>query len=205
MTFEETLARLFDRRILLCDETVNDACVGRLRVGFINLNLLDSTRQIRFYIDVRSGDVDEALRLVSTMDTIDAPIVGLVDGRCDILGLALLQTCDVRLATRFATFSIQKISSSTSFRYSGHDIVEKYTEYGAHLELMQKRLHQVIVGKREGAGLRSNRLMEFYENQKVFFGEDALRLGFVDQVVDGNNFWAGDSVLVPSKIGFDIK
>ena len=153
---------------------------------------------------MRSGDVDEALCLVSTMDTIDAPIVGLVDGRCDVLGLAFLQTCDVRLATRFATFGIQRISSSTSFRHNGHNILEKYTEYSAHLELMQKKLDRVIVGKREGAELRSNRLMEFYENQNAFFGEDALRLGFIDEVVDGSGFWAGDSVLVPSKIGFNI-
>lgn len=105
MTFDETLHRLFERRILLCDEIINDACVGRLRVGFINLNLLSGEKPIRLYIDTRSGDVDEALRLVSTMYTIDAPIVGLVDGRCEALGLALLQSCDVRLMTRFAHHS----------------------------------------------------------------------------------------------------
>lgn len=202
MTFEETLARLFDRRILLCDEIVNDQSTGRLRVGFINLNLLDGARPIRFYIDVRMGDVDEALRLASTMDTIEAPIVGLVDGRCDTLGLALLQSCDIRLATRFASFAPQRIWSSSSFRYSGTSIRERCAALCSHLELMQRKLDGVIVGKRKDAGLRSLYLQEGYDEQKTFCGEEAFALGFVDQIIEESGFWTGEQVLIPSKIGF---
>ncbi len=202
MTFEETLSRLFDRRIMLCDETINDACVGRLRVGFINLNLLDGVKPIRFYVDTRGGEVDEALRLVGTMDTIDAPIIGLVDGRCDILGLALLQSCDVRLTTRFASFAVQGISTSSSFRYNGNNVLERYTLYGKHLEIMQTKLDRIVVGKREGAGLRSMRLKEMYEQHAVICGEDLARMGFIDEVIESKGFWAGEPVLIPSRIGY---
>lgn len=202
MTFEETLSRLFDRRILLCDEAVNDVSVGRLRVGFINLNLLDGEKAIRFYIDTRSGDVDETLRLVSTMDTIDAPIIALADGRSDILGLALLQACDVRLSTRFAAFSIQGITSSSSYRYSGNNVQERYTLYGKHLEMMQEKLDRVVVGKREGSALRSMRLKEMYEQNTVVCGEDLAKTGFIDEIIESKGFWAGERVLIPSRIGF---
>ncbi len=202
MTSEETLSRCFDRRILLCDETVSDPCVSRLRIGFINLNLLESVRPIRFYIDTRGGDVDEVLRLISTMDTIDAPIIGLVDGRCDMLGMSLLQSCDIRFATRFAEFKFEKISSSTSFRYAGQDHGERHTLYGKHLQQRQEKLDRVIVGKREGAGLRSLRLKEFYEQYAVVCGEDLAGSGFIDEIVDSSGCWAGEDVMLPGKIGF---
>lgn len=202
MTFEEMLARFFDQRILLCEENINDACVGRLRSGFLGLNLLSREKPIRLAIDIRGGDVDEALRLVGTMDMIDAPIIGLVDGRCDVLGLALLQTCDVRLVTRFPSITIQKIFSSSSFYYTGNDLVEKHTLHGKHLDSMQKQLDTVIVGRREDAGLRSTGLQELYGQHAVVFGEDLARMGFADEVVDSEGFWTGEDVVIPGRIGF---
>lgn len=201
MTFEELVNGLYDRRILLSEENINDSCVGRLRMQFIQLNLRDSRTPIRFYIDTRYGDVDEALSLVSTMGTIDAPIIGLVDGKCDAYGLALLQSCGIRLSTPFARFKLQRISSSSSFCYNGTNISEKFTKLGAHLELMQEKLDRVIMGKREGRELRGLHLREYYDEQKVFFGEDAPTLGFVDEVV-GKGIWEGEHIVLPSKIGF---
>lgn len=202
MTFEETVARLFDRRILLSEEIIDDRSTGRLRVGFINLNLLDGVRPIRFYIDTRGGDVDEALRLVSTMQTIDAQIIGLVDGRCDILGLALLQACDVRLATRFSLFSIQRVSSSSSFDYAGSHLAAKYGAFGDHLERMQDKLDSVIVGAHESAELKKENLASLYEKKSALHADEVCEMGFIDAIVEKEGFWQGESMLSPGKIGY---
>lgn len=182
---QEVLHGLLQQRVLFLGEDITENRLNDIRVEIVRMALA-SSEEITLIIDTRGGDCEPTLWFVDFLQTIDVPVVGVVNGKCYSCGIFILQGCAERKATMHSQFYIH--STEGTFRYSPFDkkLEEKWK---VSLEQSGRILTQMNALLAERANVSLEMVQEWCRKGDDldwhFSTQEALEMGLLDSISTG--------------------
>lgn len=169
--FEALLAK---RQILLQDDVDNDLQEKITRL-ILYLNTLDKT-PITLFIDSYGGKTEISLRICDALQQSLAEVRGVVTAVAASAGFRILQSCHRRLAypNSHLLFHAPAIND---LRVDSDDFAEAIKK---NQELHEEQLK--VYAKRSKQSLEQ--LREWSKKEKRFTAVEALKVGFLDEIIE---------------------
>ncbi len=181
---EEIAKKLLERRILVMTGEITKEKVDEVRSGLIWLNAL-SNDEIKLIIDTKGGECEPGFWLVDFVQMLSAPVIGIVNGECYSIGIAILQGCRKRLATPHSWFQVH--FTGGTFRYAPRD-EKREKKFEIRLTQSQKVQEQMLQLLSSRTGKTPKEIIALCEKGEKydwrFSASEAKELGFVDKVVE---------------------
>ena len=166
-------ALLTKRQILLQGDTDDDLREKITRL-ILYLNAIDHT-PITLFIDSCGGNTDLSLSICDVIQYSQASVIGLAVGDAQSAGFRILQACDQRLAYPWARFMFHAPA------VNGKSIdSDDWDQHIANVQEYHNEQLNVYV-KRSGRSL--NFCKKWAKEERRFFAPEALRLGFLDEII----------------------
>jgi ATP-dependent Clp protease protease subunit len=180
------LERLYGRRIVLLGSDIKQGVADEVRAKLLEM-ALESKEEIRLLIDSNGGYSESSLSICDTIACLEAPVTGIVIGKCYSMAVTVLQCCKKRLSLPNATFLLHYISSHFDISYHLPEvdfraILERRIEEGRANQLKNER----IIANRTGLSIEVVRkLMRDGDvlDSHLSAGE-AKMYGLIEQIVE---------------------
>lgn len=183
--FDESLAK---KRIVLLDGDIDQENVNRVRFLLAFLNT-QSTEEIKLVIDSSGGSVEQGLFLFDALKLSKAPIIGIVNGRCDSTALVVLQGCKKRVATKHSLFFTHFISHSIKFILD-EDFEKKISAFIEEGKRNQQYFEEILSQR---TGKTVDKIKELMkggeETRKILSSQEAKEIVLIDEVVEEYNLF----------------
>ena len=182
---KELLDIMAKKRILSINGSIDNGSLAALKEKMLYM-AETSENPIFVVIDSNGGNLDEVWGFCDTIPMITNVVIGLVIGKCYSAAFAILQACDLRLATPGSRFMPHHIIMRPSFSLYETDkkIKDKFDRLLSALRQNQKYLEKIVVRR---SGLKPSVVKKVYNEgdslEKVMNIREALDMNFVDNVV----------------------
>ncbi len=170
----EIVEALLAKRHILLQGPVEGLLQARITRLILYLNALDD-RPITLLIDSGGGETETSLLICDAIEQSHAVVSGLVVADVFSAAFRILQSCHRRLA--YPRARLQFHAPATNGKRVDEDNWNKYI-IRIH-ELHEEQLH--VYAKRSKQSIRS--LRKWAKEQKFFTAAEALKLGFLDELV----------------------
>lgn len=184
MELKELTEKLLERRVILLTGDVTTERIDAVRGHLLQLNVI-SNEEIKVVIDTKGGDCEPGFWLVDLVQTLNAPVTGIVTGECYSTGVAILQGCRKRLATPHSWFQVHFVSGTFRYTHREKDLMKKFELRVARTQKVQEQTFRLL-SSRTGKSLEEiTALCEKGENcDWKFDASEAKELGFIDEIVE---------------------
>ncbi|MBI3020064.1 MAG: ATP-dependent Clp protease proteolytic subunit [Parcubacteria group bacterium] len=193
--------KLLARGIIPIVGKIDDDTLKNTAGAIERLRGTDTQTRITLFFHTSGGDCQPALWLMDFIRMTKTEVTGIVCGKYNSIGIALLQACATRYATPFSEFFPHMMSGT--FRYSAFEKNAKKNfarEYERTTNL-QKRVME-LVAERSRKSMED--VMELYRRGEErgdyrLTATDALAFGLIDGIIDGApyNYFADDESSAP--------
>lgn len=171
-SLEEVNKKLAEQRRLLLRGSVNGKSQEMLCTMLLMLDI-EKPAPIRLEIDSGGGDADMGRYISDTIRSLQSVVVGVVAGYAGSAAFTVLQSCDIRVA--WPNGQVMFHSVSTSIEVGKADLSFRL-QSGKRLN--EKNL--VELAERSGQPLK--KLRQWSRQARVWSADEALQLGFIDQI-----------------------
>ena len=169
------------RRILLF-EGVNQDSIN-VAIDLVGAFLLSGVSNAEVFINSSGGSLELAQHLYDVIIASKINFRGLVMGKCMSAAVTVLQACQVRHALPNTRLLVHKGTRKLEYTLAFDSLIEEaYTKLKvAHEEIKLVEIkNKTIIQSR----IKDLDLFEsYYKEDKVFFAEDALKMGLIDEIV----------------------
>jgi ATP-dependent Clp protease protease subunit len=173
----DPVALLFKNRIIMVTGEVNQQMSYNIIAQLKKLEILDNTEEITMLINSPGGSIIDGLAIYDMMREIKCPIKTVGTGMMASMGSVLLAGGDTRLMTRHGQLMIHQGSTQAKGQPTE---VEIGADFMARLMDRLKQLYEDHIGlTKEYWGIVLNR-------DTWLTAEQALKIGFIDKVVDNS-------------------
>ena len=182
---KELLDVMAKKRILFINGSIDNLSLAMLKEKMLYM-AETSENQIFVVIDSNGGSLEEVWGFCDEIPMISNVVIGLVIGKCYSAAFAVLQACDLRLATPGSRFMPHHITIKPSFSLYETDkkIKDKLARQLFESRQNQKYLEKIVVRR---SGLKPSVVNKVYNEgdslEKVMNIHEALDMNFVDNVV----------------------
>jgi ATP-dependent Clp protease protease subunit len=183
--------RLFDQRLVLLFGYLDWDLATRVVAQMVALDALGGHR-ITMHVDCPNGDVEAALLLMDTVDTLHVPVHGFATGLVGGAALGVLASAHHRTAFPHARFQLVEPHAGGDLEGAADRLVSKARQHEDMLTALVQRLARVALRAPETIhrDLREGRYLTAFE---------AVQYGLVEGVASsadrrwaGSGFRAGD-------------
>jgi len=197
MSYEEDL---FKTRQILFPRFINAQTAEKLIEKLLHLNAVDHEQEIKILFDSTGGEIVEGLAIYDIINTIRAPVTGIVYGDAYSMAAIVLQGCRYRKATPHARILVHSARVSIPIpiklvteapkneepwteEYYELEVQEGATEQRlfAYLEEVEDMIN--IVSDRTGKDIKE--IVDLFNLDFIMSADDALAWGLIDEVIDG--------------------
>jgi ATP-dependent Clp protease protease subunit len=168
---------LLDQRQILLQGSVDDKAQERITRLIFYLNAQEAKSPVKLLIDSMGGSCTPGGYICDMIRTSAVPVHGIVIGVCGSAAFDILQVCQKRIAHQnsHVLFHSRRL---TDFRIQQNrkvmiELLDKYR--------LQDEQALKLLAKRSGQSLR--RLKKWAEEEKKFTAVEALKLGFLDEII----------------------
>jgi ATP-dependent Clp protease, protease subunit len=187
------------RRILTLGDNIQKPKMDELRTWISILMNKDPDKEIYLLIDSGGGACKPALAFYDYIRLIDAPVVGIVNGKCGSSAVTAYLACKRRLATPNSRFWVHDISTEFNVvidrgrlwleSYIRQQVDESIETYNAIREIYRAR-----------TGHPQEELDQLVEDgqklNKYFSADEAKKRGFVTEIVSSLDLYGMGEVPV---------
>ena len=166
-------------RTLIFNSDINSVSSAGLISQLLLLNEFDQEATIRLYINTPGGSVRDAFAIYDVMRTIEAPILGIVNGMCYSGGLVILAGASLRAATpNSMLFYHQVIVDDVCF--------SSVTESNDIAKIYNINQDQVDGVMKTRFGIKKKVWKNVFEGKTSahLTAEEALEYGLIDSIIE---------------------
>jgi len=173
----EVATRLFQQRIIVLGEEVDDPIANKLCAQLLLLSAEDPRRDISLYINSPGGSVSAGLAIYDTMRLIPNDVSTLAMGLAASMGQFLL--CAGTAGKRFSLPHSQVLLHQGSAGFGGT---------AADVEIYAKQLERTsavmndLIAKHTGQDVE--KVIDDSQRDRWFNAQEALEYGFIDHIVE---------------------
>jgi ATP-dependent Clp protease protease subunit len=182
--FEKRARAVILKRQLLFDGKINDETTDFLIKNISRLNQ-ENSKDILLQINSGGGHVPHGLAIHDVLKFSQAPIIGLVTGRCCSMATTILQGCIIRLALENSWFLLHGINHHLSFdlkENSDLDEIKKTIDSSAaELKIYQQNINNIFLDRSKE--LNKDKLIKIMQKDKEMTAVEALKIGLIDEII----------------------
>ena len=143
-------------------------------------------KEIRLLIDSDGGHTRPALYVYDVIASLEAPVTGIVVGKCHSMATVILQACAKRLALEHAMFLPHFVSTTFVFshRFSKKQIQKLFDRRYLESETIQQECERILA-ERSGKSLTEIRklMRDGDDFGAQLSASEARRIGLIDEIV----------------------
>lgn len=179
------MERMAKKRVLFINGVINSEGLEILREKLIGL-CEDSNEPVIVLIDSNGGDLEEVWGFCDIIPMLSNVIIGVVVGKCYSAAFAILQACDLRLATSNSRFVPHHITVQMSYSMyrSDKEIIALISRSLIEARRSQERLEDIVVNR---SGKRRPAVSKLFIYSDALDAkmdiDEALEEGLIDHVV----------------------
>jgi ATP-dependent Clp protease protease subunit len=174
VSYKDIPTILLEERIINVVGEVNDAMAYEVTSLLHILNNESKTKPIQLLINSPGGSCSSGLAIIDTMNFIDAPIIGVVDGLAASMGAAILESCTKRCALPNAQIMFHQASSGCQGNVQDMRVSLKQTER------VNERLADIICKR---AGITRKEYYKLTQRDLWLWPEEALEKNLIDEII----------------------
>lgn len=197
MTYEKAL---FKKRQILFPKFINEMTGDIVIEDLLHLNALDDEKEIKLLFDSSGGEIVEGLAVYDVLNTLRAPVTGIVYGSAYSMAAVVLQGCRHRKATRHAKILVHsarvrvpipiELSISNSpkediWQGEYEDIVVKEGIIDKTLSLYTNEIKDMIYIVSERTGKKVEEIIDLFNEDTIMYAEEALAWNLIDEITEG--------------------
>ncbi|MGO9583584.1 MAG: ATP-dependent Clp protease proteolytic subunit [Acidimicrobiales bacterium] len=164
--------RLFERRIVLCRGTLDDALAGRVAAELMTLDALGDAA-VELQLDSQGASLESAWALIDVIDLLGVPVNIVCSGRLEGAAIGLLTAGTRRTALPHTRFRLTDPELEISGRAS---------ELAALLDHHSKRLDHLHERVAASTGRRVAEVTGDFRAGRTLDATEALRYRLVDEI-----------------------
>jgi ATP-dependent Clp protease protease subunit len=164
---------LLDRRIVLADKHLHDACAAQLSA---RLTMLDAAGEdpVALHLCTPDGDLEAAIAVANTIDALACPVQVLVSGQIGGAVLAVLAAARRRLMTPLATLRLTEPRVRSGGEADETAALE--AEHQRNVDAFYRRLAEIT-------GQEVDEIRHDARQERLLTAEEAFAYGLVHDIV----------------------
>jgi len=174
---EKFVANLLDKRILYLEENITNDTAIKAGKAIVWLNSLDSSREIKIYIDSAGGEIEAGLDIYDIMRHSQAPITGIVYRKANSMAAVILQACKIRKIFQNSHIVVHNIIIGRrpldDWRKNKEGII-------AEMEKQQQIIYDIFVAR---TGKNIEEIKKAFDEAKILNSSEAKNLNMVDEII----------------------
>lgn len=182
--------RMFDRRVVVLNGTLDDACSSRLAAELMTLDATGD-EPVRMMVDSGDGTLEAALTLIDVVDLLGVPVHATCVGRADGAALGVFAVAARRIASPHARFRCCEPPAAAGGRAT--DVANWAEHRRAQVEQYACRLAAAL-------GRPAEEVLRVLREGRYLDAAEAVRFGIVDEIA--RPAVASVHALDPTGLGF---
>jgi len=182
----DILQELTNRRTLALTDGIDQEQAINLRHGLLKLELESPKKEIRLLIDSDGGHTRPALYVYDVIASLEAPVTGIVVGKCHSMATVILQACTKRLALEHAMFLPHFVSTTFVFsqRFPKKQILKLIERRYLEGRVVQRECERLLAA-RSGKSLKDVRklMRDGDDFGAQLSAREAQRVGLIDGII----------------------
>ncbi len=188
MDKNEFNAKLASQRIVLLPQEMTLKQVDTVRHWLTVLNL-ESPEPIKLIIDSDGGLTEPSLWIYDAIKLSQAPVIGIVSGRCKSMAVIVLQACTKRFSMPHSCFFLHPIKMRVTAACD-HYLDMVIATRKRQMQQAQKLIDNILIEKTHLTRAQIQKLMRDHEKQGgCMLPQEAKKIGLIDQIIDHYNIW----------------
>jgi ATP-dependent protease ClpP protease subunit len=183
---------LLKHRIVRLEGTISSEKICEIRELLLALEI-QSQDTIKLLIHSAGGDTEVAFQLFDFIKLLQAPILGIVNGKCASAALIVLQACVKRIATEHSRFLWHSGTITAQFQLTEQwkSQLDSWVEWQQHI----KETAEKILTSRTGKPLEMIKQLQKQGDacRSYLYAPQAKELGLIDEVIDSYSLLEKDA------------